>query len=99
VDPIISEDSIKESYCIRLCRPRAELVGYLTNKFTEVSMIWANDFRLEDFARMIMRLTVEELKHAAEEAGLAGIGSKAELVLRLVEHCYSDVLVPVYKSS
>jgi hypothetical protein len=48
---------------------------------------------------MIMRLTVEELKHAAEEAGLAGIGSKAELVLRLVEHCYSDVLVPVYKSS
>jgi hypothetical protein len=42
--PIVSEDSL-ESYRIPLCRPRAELVGYLTNVFTELSMIWANDFR------------------------------------------------------
>ena len=92
--PIVSEDSL-ESYRIPLCRPHAEFVGYLTNVFIELSMIWANDFRLEDFAGRIMRLTVEELKHVAEEAGLAGTGSKAELMLRLIEHCYSDMLVSV----
>lgn len=92
--PIVSG----EYYRIRLSRPQADLVAYLAFEFWE-SLMEADDHNLVHSGRWIMRRPVEELKHVAEEDGLAGTGSKAELVLRLVEHFYSDVLVPVCNSS
>lgn len=93
--PIVTNGSCR----VQLCRPRADLVAYLAFQIWDQAMIRTGYHDLEHSAKQIKELTVEELKHAAEEAGLAGTGSKAELVVRLVEHFFSDVLVPVCSSS
>jgi hypothetical protein len=87
------------SACVCMSEPRAELVAHLTFQVIDLAMYQTGYHNLNDSASMLMRLTADEVKDAAEEAGLVGTGSKVDLVVSLVELVFSDVLVPVSNSS
>jgi hypothetical protein len=45
-------------------------------------------------ADILLYLSKEEIKHEAELAGLDSSGTKADVVVRLIELFYADILVP-----